>query len=71
VKLGIDVDGRENVERKKNVVFCQLGNVVYILPEFGVDLGVAVEIVSKYAYKYDLSEDDVRTLIANVSKSVC
>lgn len=60
---------QENLEnRLKNIVFCQLGTFGNIMLLFKVDTMYAAELVSKYACKYQLSSEDMDTLMATIDK---
>jgi hypothetical protein len=66
MRLGIDVNRVEEEDRLKTVVFNQLGQFAHLLQEFGVDKGLTGEVISKYGCRYDLQQEDLDTLMANV-----
>mmetsp|Transcript_27525 Transcript_27525/g.49625 ORF Transcript_27525/g.49625 Transcript_27525/m.49625 type:complete len:644 (-) Transcript_27525:1369-3300(-) len=58
----------EVTSRLQNAVFCQLGTFASILQSFKVDFNFAGEILSRYAFKYQLSVTDFNTLEAILNK---
>lgn len=58
----------EVTARLQNCVFCQLGTFASILQSFKVDFNFAGEIISSYAFKYQLSNSDFDTLEAILNK---
>ncbi|OMJ81642.1 hypothetical protein SteCoe_17859 [Stentor coeruleus] len=50
----------------KNIVFCQLGSIASHMCNFQVEKMYAGEILSKHACKYNLSAEDIDTLMATV-----
>lgn len=61
-------EGETNDERIKNIAFCQLGAFGHMMLDFHVDTMYAAELVSKYACRYELSTEDMDTLMATVDK---
>ncbi|CAG9321953.1 unnamed protein product [Blepharisma stoltei] len=60
---------QESIENRiKNIVFCQLGVFGNTMLTFQVDTMYAAELVSKYACKYQLSSEDMDTLMATIDK---
>lgn len=53
----------------KNIVFCQLGSIATHMSNFQVEKMYASEIISKHACKYNLTAEDMDTLIATVDPS--
>jgi hypothetical protein len=58
----------EVTSRLQNAVFCQLGTFASILQSFKVDFNFAGEIISRFAFKYQLTIADLNTLEAILSK---
>lgn len=59
---------QNEAERKKllaNIVFCQLGLIAEVMVNFFVKAGIAIEIINKFASKFDLSNGDVEILMTN------
>lgn len=53
----------------KNIAFCQLGTVAEYMKNFKVDVIYASEILAKNACRYELSSEDIDTLVATVDVS--
>ena len=53
-------------KRIKNIVFCQLGSYAFIIEGFGVDAKYVAEMISKYACRYNLSTEDMETLMVKI-----
>lgn len=50
------------------MVFVQLGSFAYVMVSFKANVAYTAELVSKYACKYDLSNEDIDVLMATVNK---
>jgi hypothetical protein len=56
-------DKKDKDNRLKNIVFCQLGTYAFIIESFGIDTKYISEMISKYACRYELSTEDMETLM--------
>ena len=66
-KIFEDEKGKKGIIR--NIAFCQLGTVAEYMKSFKVDVVYASEILAKNACRYELSGEDIDTLVATVDVS--
>lgn len=71
-KYLVDQESSEDKDKRvKNIVFCQLGTFGFVIDAFEVDPRYNMEIISKYACRYNLSSDDMETLnVRDIQASV-
>lgn len=63
-------NAQEQDEAIKNIAFCQLGYIAGLMNELNVEFVYAAEILSKNACKYNLSAEDIDTLMASANPSL-
>jgi len=56
-------------DSQRNSVFCQLGAVSEILKTYRVPTEFIEELINKFAVRYDLSDEDIATLICGLTPS--
>lgn len=60
----VDEEGKEEKgKRLKNIIFCQLGSFAHIMDGFEIEQKFIAEIILKYACRYELTSEDMETLM--------